>query len=91
MQSKIVQAVIYHNCDDCGLQLMKTPNPQKCDYYMQSIEQGLYIEQYRTSEKYKHAYVLTTWFGPLWQQLLPQCSSSWKLSACGTAEVLWLN
>ena len=28
MQSKIVQAVICHNCDDYGLQLMKTSNPQ---------------------------------------------------------------
>ena len=39
-------------------------NLRKFEYYMQSIKQGLYIEQYQTSEKYKHAYVLSTCFGP---------------------------
>ena len=34
MQSKIVQAVICHNCDDYGLQLMKTQihNLRKLEY-----------------------------------------------------------
>ena len=55
MQSNIVQVVICLNCDDYGLQLMKTPNLRKFEY----CEQVQYCRLKGPDSQLKYAGVST--------------------------------
>ena len=48
----------------------KIQNLRKLEYYMKSIKKGFQIRKCWPYEKYNHAYVLSSWFGPLLHELL---------------------
>ncbi len=75
--------------DDCGLQIMKTPNSvsHKIRILHMINKKGYFKQKCQASEKYVDFYALNTWLGLLLHELLHQCGVAWRQSACDTAQV----
>ncbi len=75
--------------DDCGLQIMKTPNSvsQKIWIFHKINKKGYFKQKCQASEKYFNFYLLDMWLGLLLHELLHQCGVAWRRSDCGTAQM----